>query len=63
MGLMAYCVMSMILLGGVVRYRHCVTCQDLATAARTADHWNRSIGYKGRYFVVSQKEYEDLWRK
>lgn len=60
---MTHYVMSMIPFGGVVRYRHCVTCQDLATAVRTADRWNRSIWYEGRYFVVNQKEYDTLWKE
>lgn len=60
---MVYHLMSMIPFGEVVRYQHCAPYRDLDAALRVADSWNRTPGYKGRYFVVSDVEYRALWEK
>lgn len=52
----------------LIHYRTKITpysfnMRSLDEAIKEADHMNKAYGYEGRYFVVSEKEYEDLWRK
>lgn len=58
-----YCVIGMAIFAGRTNYFHCVTHPGLNDAILAADQLNKTHSYQGRYFVVSRKEYEDLWRK
>jgi len=48
---------------GGYRYVDWGRFDDLNTAIEDADSSNKQQGFQGRYFVVSEQEYQEYWKE